>query len=215
MNEPKVLVIGNNTIDLVFVCERLPRVGEKCQATEFGCVAGGQAANAAVTLRGLGIAVNYAGCFGDDQYGQMSKRSLLACGIDLTRSATRLQCPHHLASIVVSSSDNERTITMFKDPRIAADDLEPDAAWLKEVAVVFTDGHERMLSRKLATMARKKGIPMLADAENAEGAKVILEDLSSLIAPEEVILELAGIADLRAALQHIVSAGPAVAIATR
>lgn len=214
MSEPKVLVVGNNTIDLVFVCERLPSVGEKCQVNEFRSIAGGQAANVAVALRGLGVPVEYVGCFGDDSYGEMSRQSLVSCGIDVSRCIVRQHCPNHLASIVVSSSDSERTIVMYKDPRIIADVFEPDSSWLDGIGLVYTDGHEPMFSRKLGSLTRREGIPMLADAEKAEGVQMLLADLSSLIAPEKVILELTGEASLEDALQHTVSSGLAVVIAT-
>lgn len=213
MNRPKVLVTGNNTIDLVFVCDRAPLVGEKGQAKQFAAIAGGQAANAAVALSSLGIPTEYAGCFGEDYYGTLSGKSLTDCGIETVR-CVRKNCPQHLATITVSENDNERTIVMYRDPRISADDFEPDESWLTDVAVVYTDGHELGIAKKLAKLARSQNVPMLADAENAEGAKMLLPDLSSLIAPERVILELAMSTDLDEALRRVHARGPMIVIAT-
>ncbi|HVW66350.1 MAG TPA: carbohydrate kinase family protein [Candidatus Peribacteraceae bacterium] len=214
MKQPKVLVVGNNTIDLVFVCERGPSLGEKGQALEFRCISGGQAANVAVALRRLGVPVEYVGCFGDDQYGELSKESLRACGVELSRCITRPSCPQHLASITVSATEAERTIVMYKDKRIFANDIEPDQSWLKGVAIVYTDGHELMLSDKLAILAQICNIPMLADAENEDAIRGLLPKISSLIAPSKVIQRLVSDNRLESAIAAASELGPNIVIAT-
>ena len=65
MKPPQILVLGNNTIDHVFISPGLSP-GEKAHAISLKQYAGGQAANVAHRLAILGMSVHYFGAFGDD-----------------------------------------------------------------------------------------------------------------------------------------------------
>ena len=210
-----VLAIGNNTIDHVFMTPHGATPGSKTIATSLRCYAGGQAANVAADLAGLGLFVHYLGAYGDDQAGTISKRSLARLGVRLDGCRSVRGCPSHQATVVVDAASGGRTIVMYKDVRLTLDHSAVDPAWLEGIGLVYLDGHEPGASLAAARLAKERGIPALADAECVhEGLRELLPYLSSLIAPMDVIAEVAGDADPRAAVLKVHEKGPNTVIAT-
>src|SRR5262245_32393145 len=101
MKFPNIVVIGNNTIDNVYVTHGVPGPDQKMNASSMKQYAGGQAANVAHCLAALGLPVHYLGAFGDDVAGTASKGSLLDYGISLEGQLTVSQCPTHVATVIV------------------------------------------------------------------------------------------------------------------
>lgn len=114
----RVLVIGNNTVDLVFRMPGTISPDRKSQAESLAVYAGGQAANVAHGLAILGIPVEYVGAFGDDEDSALSRRSLEDVGMSLTGSISVPGCPAHRAAILVDSLTGSRSIVMYKDKRL-------------------------------------------------------------------------------------------------
>ena len=109
-SRPRVLVIGNNTIDLVFSNVDNVALNSKSIASKFDVYAGGQAANVAYSLQCLGAQVSYVGIFGNDNFGVLSKNSLEEIGIETDHSNT-LDLPNQIAVILVDKAGN-RSIVM-------------------------------------------------------------------------------------------------------
>jgi len=65
----KLTIVGNINIDFVMEAERMPRPGETLVGTELKFVAGGKAANQAVTAARLGAQVTLIGRVGRDAFG--------------------------------------------------------------------------------------------------------------------------------------------------
>jgi sulfofructose kinase len=212
---PRILVIGNNTLDQVFTVEgRLPH-DTKTQAVSLVHYPGGQAANVAFTLAGLGLAVDYLGSFGDDPAGTAVRGSLAAVGIGLAACPVIPDCPTHSAVLFIDRRCGDRTIVMYKDPRLA---VPGEAVWLQEIAaldLLYLDNHEPAASLAAARLARERGIPVLADLEEVdENTPRILSLITSLIAPASVLHQLTGEDDLEAALARARRMGPHTVVAT-
>jgi sugar/nucleoside kinase (ribokinase family) len=214
MNKPRVLAIGNNTIDQVFMIESL-RHHDKVSALSLQHYFGGQAANVAFTLAGLGLEVEYLGAFGDDIAGSEGRRALAAAGVRLERCPTVKYCPSHTAVLFVERSSGERTIVMYKDTRLGLTIEAVQPGSFASLDLLYIDNHEPTASLAAAQLARGKGIPVLADLEEAsEQTLSILPWVTSLIAPTSVIHDLAGKDDLEGALRIVQGLGPKTVVAT-
>ncbi|MGE7388364.1 carbohydrate kinase family protein [Streptomyces sp. NPDC004126] len=216
MHPSDVVVIGFNTMDLVFTGREALRPDQKVHADSLTQHAGGQGSNAAVDLAGLGLAVHYVGMFGDDAWGERVRASMTDAGITVDGSVTVPDCPNHVAVVAVDTTSGTRSIVMCKDPRLTAPaDLVPSAA-LRRTRAFYTDGHEFEASVAAAELARSLGVRVFADLEVArEDAARLLAHVDELAAPLEVVRTLAGTDDEAEALARVRALGPAVVIATK
>ena len=209
-----VLVLGNNTVDLVFRVPGTVIRDGKVQAESLTVSAGGQAANVAHGLALLGVPVRYVGAFGDDDNG-LSRRSLEDVGVDTSRCVTVADCPAHRAAVLVDTRTGGRSIVMHKDSRLelAPEAITPDL--MSGVRLVYLDNHELRASVVAARLARDRGIPVVADLESVSDlAKDVLADVSVLIAPAEVLRALTGEADVVPMLRAVQRLGPRTVVAT-
>lgn len=211
----KVCVIGNNTAGLVFRSDSHPEIGGKTMADEMVICAGGQGANAAFTLASLGLRVRYLGCFGGDNYGTLSRNSLLEANIDVSACPIVPNCPNQLSCIWVNSTDQERTILMHKDPRLSLKNLEPKSCWIDDCDALYIDGHEPLFSAKMAVLARERGIPVVADTEKVVPHSLeLLKQTTAFIAPLRIILEISKRIEISGALEIVAEMGPPTVVAT-
>ncbi|WP_225830208.1 carbohydrate kinase family protein [Streptomyces sp. NK08204] len=216
MTGSDVIVIGFNTMDLVFTGREALRPDHKVYADSLTQHAGGQGSNVAVDLAGLGLAVHYLGMFGDDAWGEQVRASMTDAGISVEGSVTVPDCPNHVAVVAVATTSGTRSIVMCKDPRLTAGaDLVPADA-LRRTRAFYTDGHEFEASVAAAELARSLGVRVFADLEVArEDAARLLAHVDELAAPLEVIRTLAGTDDEAKALAYVRALGPAVVVATK
>jgi sulfofructose kinase len=210
-----VLVLGNNTVDLVFrMPGTFPRDG-KVQAESLTVTAGGQAANVAHALALLGVPVRYVGAFGDDDDSALSRRSLEDVGVDTSRCVPVAGCPAHRAAVLVDTRAGGRSIVMYKDSRLelAPEVITPDL--MGGVRLVYLDNHEPRASAVAARLARARGIPVVADLESVSDLAVaVLADVDVLIAPAEVLSALTGEHDVVPMLRAVQRFGPRTVVAT-
>jgi sugar/nucleoside kinase (ribokinase family) len=213
VSRPRVLVVGNTTIDHVFTFDRQPAADEKLQATSYAACAGGQAANVAATLAMLGLEVVFVGPFGDDAGAVESLRAFAAIGVD-TRWAPRVaDCRHHVASILVAG--DRRSIAMYRDPRLTLDGFRFPEAALEGCAAVYTDGHEIAASLELARIATGRTIPLVMDIETATSAtRRLAGSAGHLIAPADILCRLTGRDTVADALHAAAASGPVAVVAT-
>lgn len=216
MTSSDVVVIGFNTMDLVFTGHETLRPDSKVYADHLLQLAGGQGANAAVDLAGLGLAVRYLGMFGDDAWADRVRASMTDVGIRLDGSVVVPDCPNHVAVVAVDVTTGTRSIVMCKDPRLTAPDGLVTDEVLDGARALYTDGHEFDASVAAARRARDMGVRVFADLEVARGdANCLLAHVDELAAPLEVVRALAGTDDEEKALGHLRSLGPSVVIATK
>jgi sulfofructose kinase len=216
MSQPHVIVIGNNVSDSVFTTRSGLLPDQKVSALSLRNYAGGQAANVAHCLSGLGFSVHYVGVFGDDLAGAINKASLSDCGVSLEGEITVAHCPTQTAVILVDSESGARSIVMYKDERLRLGEENIKAEWIRSAELVYIDNHEPRAALAAARMASGLGIPVLADLEVLGPlTPEILKYVSSLIAPERVLCELTGLSDIEATVRQTQLAGPSTVVATR
>ncbi|RNA61645.1 ribokinase [Chryseobacterium nematophagum] len=75
--QPKIIVIGSSSIDLVLETEKVPSSNETVMAYDSDSYFGGKGANQAVGTARLGASVYFIGCVGMDPLGQQIMRNLV------------------------------------------------------------------------------------------------------------------------------------------
>ncbi len=81
--QPKIIVVGSSSIDLVLNTEDLPGPNETVIAQKSESFFGGKGANQAVATARLGASVYFIGCVGMDPFGQQILRNLIDEGVNV------------------------------------------------------------------------------------------------------------------------------------
>jgi sulfofructose kinase len=199
----KVLVIGNNTVDLVFYADTPFSVDNKISSPEFRRYAGGQGANVAHTLGLAGIETEYVGAFGTDDHGILSRNSLQEAGVSVAFSA---QCftDNYLACIVVDRSAKTRTIIMHRSKALHVPIKVISVRWLTSFDYVYTDNHEHALSLRAVSLCRRLKLKVIADLEVITTATAnAIAGIYALIAPEAIIRSLGASRELNDCLKAV------------
>ena len=108
---PSVSVVGSINLDLVALCEYLPRPGETRAALEFERVPGGKGANQAVAAARLGADVRFVGRVGRDDHADLSTRDLREAGVELSLQVDDDE-PTGIALIAVDLSGENHIIVV-------------------------------------------------------------------------------------------------------
>ena len=114
---PKILVIGSINMDMVARIDHIPLPGETVLGQGYSFAPGGKGANAAVAAARLGGCVAFAGCVGDDSYGQALRKTLTDEGVDDRLLRTAQDAPTGYAPILVQAG---RTASSSSPARTAA-----------------------------------------------------------------------------------------------
>jgi sugar/nucleoside kinase (ribokinase family) len=140
--EPRVVVLGDANVDMVI---RLPdRAAGAVDLTgsEPRLFGGGSAANVAVGLARLDLAVTFIGSVGDDGFGRWVADDLAREGVD-TRGLIAVRDAFTPMVIALIEPDGERLVVVWPpergaDLRLRPEDLDPD--WLSGAAWLHTTG---------------------------------------------------------------------------
>ncbi|MEY8759826.1 PfkB family carbohydrate kinase [Chryseobacterium tongliaoense] len=81
--QPKIIVVGSSSIDLVLETEKLPVPNETVMAVNSDSYFGGKGANQAVGTARLGASVYFIGCVGMDPLGQQIMRNLVSENVNV------------------------------------------------------------------------------------------------------------------------------------
>jgi sugar/nucleoside kinase (ribokinase family) len=160
-----VLCVGLTTLDVVHHVAGPPRWGQKERSVGGELLAGGPAANAAVTAARLLGSARLLSAVGPGPEAGPAHADLAAHGVDLIDLAPAdWQLP--VASALVDVNTGERTVV---SPgalgRRAVDGARYSLAGLLDgVAVVLLDGHHPGLAARVAAEATRAEVPVLLDA---------------------------------------------------
>ncbi|RQO38211.1 ribokinase [Chryseobacterium sp. KBW03] len=81
--QPRIIVVGSSSIDLVLETEKLPLPNETVLAINSDSYFGGKGANQAVGTARLGASVYFIGCVGMDPLGQQIMRNLVGENVNV------------------------------------------------------------------------------------------------------------------------------------
>jgi sulfofructose kinase len=187
---------GLNSIDLLTVVAEFPTTNTKQQLQRFVRMPGGQIATALVTCARLGWSTRYVGSFGGDEFGELSRQSLLREGVDVGAARTVAEATNQFAVILVDARTGERTVLWDRHPELATpvDELSESAVTSGRFLIV--DCHETAASTQAARYARAAGIPTVIDVEKVRpGIGDLLHQIDAIIAAQDFPTELTGYDD--------------------
>jgi sulfofructose kinase len=202
---PAILCAGIAVQDIVFRVEQFPRPGEKCMTHEFRVVLGGCAVNAALAVARLGGRTRYAGPLGDvsDNVSNQLMDGMAQEGID-TSGVVRVAGATAPVSGIMVDAAGERMIVTHRDRRIETARLADPDRLVADVALLLADNRFPELVRPLCEAAKRRGIPVLLDADRPTVEDDPLFSIPShVIFSSECLRATTGLDDLSAGLQRM------------
>lgn len=123
--QPRIIVVGSSSIDLVLETEKIPQPNETVLAVNSDSYFGGKGANQAVGTARLGASVYFVGCVGMDPLGQQIMRNLVSENVNVgfvyetdresTGTAYVTTSHGHAAIVVVPAANNCLGIEHIED----------------------------------------------------------------------------------------------------
>lgn len=108
----RIVVVGNINQDFVMSAQRMPRPGETLLGSDLKLVAGGKAANQAVTAARLGADVSIIGRVGDDVFGPTLRENLVNEGVNTEHLQTDPTAATGAAFIALSPSGENAIVSV-------------------------------------------------------------------------------------------------------
>jgi len=199
-----ILCTGIAVLDMVFRVERHPRPDVKTQASEFRTINGGNAANAAVAIAHLGARASFAGPFGGpagiDTVGD-TMLSLMARETIECLDCPRLDGITTPISAISIDERGERAIVNFRDDRLMAVRPRDADALVADCDAILADNRFPEFVREVCAAGRRRGIPIVLDAdEPRQDANALLTLVSHVVFSAEGLRATAGTDHLGRAL---------------
>ena len=162
-----VLACGLATLDVIQTVDAMPGANQKVVAQDLLVIAGGPAANAAVTCSALGVPSRLLTRIGDGPLAAAVRADLVAHGVEVLDVAAAGSTPP-VSTVLVTRHTGERAVVSVNGTLAAAAAAAagagdvPDRAW-DDVVVVLVDGHHLDLAVACATEARRRGVLVVLD----------------------------------------------------
>jgi sulfofructose kinase len=178
MNAAGVLLVGLCTVDVVQRVVELPAAGEKVQSVGVELIAGGPAANAAITVAALGGRSQLVTVLGAHPLAELARADLAEHGVRLLDIRPTRAEPPTVSSVAVRERDGERVVVSYNAAGIPTDGPLPDWPTLLDgVGALLLDGHHPRLALAAARAAHGR-IPVVLDAGSD---KPVLAELLPLV----------------------------------
>ena len=134
-----VVGFGLNSMDLLTVVAEFPVSNSKQRLQRVARMPGGQTATALVTCARLGWRARYIGSFGDDEFGTISRQSLIDEQVDISAARIVAGATNQFAVVVVDARTGERTVLWDRHPALtmAAEDVPQEAVTSGRVRIVL------------------------------------------------------------------------------
>ncbi|MCX5772749.1 MAG: ribokinase [Candidatus Hydrogenedentes bacterium] len=191
MTRPRILVVGSANIDLVAGAPRCPRPGESIIGRSFKTVTGGKGANQAVAAGRLGAQTFFAGCVGNDSFGQMQRATLTAAGVNITHLKSDAAQPTGTALICVGDDgQNSIVIVPAANSSVRPSDVEQLEDLMPSMDAVLLqleiplDTVEAVLD-----MAGDAGVLTIVDAGPAQKVPQSIIRKAAILSPNETEAE--------------------------
>jgi sulfofructose kinase len=202
---PRILCVGIPVRDLTFRVPGVPARGSKENASHFEEICGGNALNAAIGIARLGGRASICGPMGDAK--ETSSRYIFE---KLAHEGIETKDIIHMPGLVTPISaimidpSGERTIVTFRDPELWKVKLPPADTLLEDCHAILTESRCAEFCTGLCAEARRRGIPVIVDADRAMSLREgLLTASSHLVFSSEPLQETADVADDGEALKKL------------
>lgn len=173
-----VLGLGCVAVDDLLFVHEFPRADSKQQVLRRERHCGGLTATALVAASRLGATAAYAGALGDDADSQFVRHTLADEGVDVGGSVARRDVRPVRSVIIVEECMGSRTILYDVTGALGADPRLPRREMILATRVLLVDRWGLPGMIRAATLARRAGIPVVADLETFKLPRV--EELLAL-----------------------------------
>ncbi|WP_420122591.1 PfkB family carbohydrate kinase [Nakamurella sp.] len=178
MARPRGVFVGLTTVDLIHRVARPVGADEKVTALSQEIVAGGPAANAAVTFALLGGEAELITDLGRHPLARLAAQDLTANGVRVRAVVPDTDEPPAVSSIRVLDATGERSVVSVNAAARAVPAPDWLAAVLNGAAVLLLDGHHPRPALAAARAARERSVPVVLDAGSW---KPVLDELLPLV----------------------------------
>lgn len=209
-----VVGIGRNCVDYLALVPCLPPPDAKVPMKEYRVVGGGQATTAMAALSRLGLKTAYVGVVGDDPGGKLVLSGLEEYGVDVSSVVVEKGGETPAALVFVDQAAQTRTIAYQPTApgRLSLSSVDPE--FILSGRCLLVDPHETLFGLEMAGEAKKRGIPVIYDAEHmSEGFTEMLSAADYVVGSEDVV-ETLNASGVEEALKIIFAAGPQAAVIT-
>lgn len=121
--QPKIVVVGSSSIDLVINTEHLPQANESIMALNSENFFGGKGANQAVAVSRLGAITHFVGNIGMDPYGQQIIRHLKAENINVSHVSEDMDASSGTAYVTASMGQNTIVVVPSANQKLKKEHL--------------------------------------------------------------------------------------------
>jgi sugar/nucleoside kinase (ribokinase family) len=200
-----IIGLGAVAVDDLIFLEEFPRPDTKVRVVRRERHAGGLTGTALVAAARMGCRSVYAGTLGDDEFSRFIIEGLVTEGVSTEWIVRRAEARPYHSTIIVDMRDKTRTILSDSTGVIGADDSLPEESLILSSCVLFVDHVGLVGMLRAARIARRAGIPVVADFEQCHPAPFdeLFALSDHLILPVEFACEITGAPDGRAAAKAL------------
>ncbi|MEC5393862.1 ribokinase [Bergeyella sp. RCAD1439] len=135
--QPKIMVVGSSSVDLVLNTENYPMPNETVLASKSESFFGGKGANQAVAASRLGAGVYFVGAVGMDPYGQQILRNLVDEGVNVGFVREREDYATGTAYVTAAQGKNAIVVVPAANFTLRPDDVEVAERFLAQSELVL------------------------------------------------------------------------------
>jgi sugar/nucleoside kinase (ribokinase family) len=200
-----LLALGAVAVDDLLYAASYPPADEKSAVLRRERQCGGMSAIALITAARLGSTCAYAGVLGREELSDFAAAQMRAEGVNLKHLARRAGVRPIHSVIIIDSKRGTRNIFFDVAGVLGAAVDWPPAAVIESARVLFADWFSVPGTIRAARLARRAGIPVVADFEQLgiSGFPVLLGLPDHLIVSESFAAKLTGATEPRRALKKL------------
>jgi sugar/nucleoside kinase (ribokinase family) len=211
-----ILGLGAVAVDDLIFLEEFPRPDTKVRVVRHERHAGGLTGTALVAAARMGCRSAYAGTLGEDELSRFIADGLAAEGVSIEWIVRQAGARPYRSTIIVDMREKTRTILSDSTGVIGADTSLPEEPLIVSSRVLFVDHTGLAGMMRAARIARRAGIPVVADFEQRHAAPFdeLFALSNHLILPLDFACEITGVSNGRAAAEALWDESRAAVVVT-
>lgn len=210
-----ILGFGAVAVDDLVYLDAFPEPGSKVSVRETRREGGGLAGTALVAAARLGARVAWAGVLGDDEWSRFTLAELTREGVDCSLVLRRSDARPHYSVILVDRSTGSRTVLSSRAGVVPPSPEMAAAETLSACRVLFVDHTVAAFALEAVPLARRLGIPVVADLERVTPeASALLPLVDHLVVGESFARQVTGATGPAAMVRGLMTPGRVACVVT-
>jgi len=189
---------GIAAVDDLVEIPHFPHPGTKLEVLGRHRQGGGLCATALVAAARMGAKCMYGGYLGRNELSDYTRSALRNEGIDVLEEVQYPEAEPFHSTILVDHASGERTILYSREEVVAPWARDVRADLIANSRALFVDHFAPDATTQACKIARRFGIPVIADIENVNeaGVRDVIALTDHLIVPIRLAIELTGANDI-------------------